>query len=87
MGLISGIFFIKGVSGSAGFKTETCLILMIFMLSGRSSLYMTGSRTLKILKSPNLAKSNLLLGCVIWINIIFVLGVYYRRYIYIYIFF
>ena len=77
---MSGIFSIKGASGSTGFKTETCLILIIFMLSERSSLYMTGSRTFKILKGPNLAKSNLLLGCVVWMNVIFMLGVYYRRY-------
>ena len=53
---------------------------MIFMLSGRFSLYITGFRTFKILKDPNLAKFNLLLGRVVWINIIFVLGVLYRRY-------
>ena len=35
------------------------------MLSKKSSLYITGPRTLKILKDPNLAKSNLLLSHVI----------------------
>ena len=45
------------------------------MLSGRSSLYVTGPRTFKILKGPNLAKSNLLLSYIVWINIIFILGV------------
>ena len=51
------------------------------MLSGRSSLYIINSRTLKILKDFNLAKSNLLLGYVVQINIIFILGVFYKRYI------
>ena len=62
---MSGISSIKGASGSAGSKTETCLIFVIFMLSRRFSLYVTGPRTFKILKGPNLAKSNLLLGCVV----------------------
>ena len=51
------------------------------MLSGRFSLYMTGPKTLKILKDFNLAKSNLLLSRVVWINIIFIFGVLYKRYI------
>ena len=80
LGLMSGISSIKDASGSAGFKTKTWRIFMIFMLSGRFSLYVTGSRTFKILKGPNLKKSNLLLGRVVWINIIFVLGILYRRY-------
>ena len=50
------------------------------MLLGRSSLYVTNSRTFKILKGSNLAKSNLLLSRVIQINIIFVLNIFYRRY-------
>ena len=50
------------------------------MPSERSSLYMTGSRTLKILKDPSLVKSDLLLGLVIRINIIFILGILCRRY-------
>ena len=50
------------------------------MLSGRFSLYVTGPKTFEILKNPSLAKSNLSLSRVIWINIIFVLGVLYRRY-------
>ena len=62
---MSDISFIKGASGSAGFKTETCLIFVIFILSGKSSLYVTGPRTLKILKGFNLAKSNLLLSYII----------------------
>ena len=53
---------------------------MILILSGKFSLYMTGPRTFKILKGPNLAKFSLLLGLVIWINIIFVFSVLYRRY-------
>ena len=77
---MSSIFSIKGASESANFKTETCLILMIFMLSGRSSLYVTGPKTFKILKGSNLAKFNLLLGYVVWINIIFILGILCRRY-------
>ena len=50
------------------------------MLSGRFSLYVTGPRTFKTLKDPNLVKSNLLLSLIIWINIIFMLGVFYRKY-------
>ena len=81
MRLISGISSIKGVSGSANFKTEICLIFVTFMLFGRFSLYITNSRTFKILKGSNLVKSNLLLDRVVWINIIFVLSILYRRYI------
>ena len=77
---MSGIFFIKGASGSADFKTKICLIFVIFMLFKKSSLYMTGSRTLKILKGSNLAKSNLLLDRVVQINIIFMLGICCRKY-------
>ena len=80
LGLISGIFFIKGASGSAGFKTDIYLIFVIFMLSGRSSLYIISSRTFIILKGFSLTKSNLLLGRVVWINIIFVLSILYKRY-------
>ena len=79
-GLMSDISFIKGASGSAGFKTKICLTFVIFMLSERSSLYVTSFRTFKILKDFNLAKSNLLLGRVVYINIIFVLGIFCRRY-------
>ena len=35
------------------------------MLSKRSSLYMTGPKTLTILKGPSLAKSNLLLNLIV----------------------
>ena len=80
LGLISGIFFIKGASGSANFKIKICLIFVIFMLSGRFSLYVTGSKTFIILNSFSLVKSNLLLGHVVLMNVIFVLGVLYRRY-------
>ena len=79
-GSMSGISSIKGTSKSADFKTEIYLILVIFMLSGRSSLYVTNPKTFKILKGSNLAKSNLLLGHVIEINIIFVFGVLCRIY-------
>ena len=71
---------IKGASGSINFKTEICLILVIFMLSKKSSLYITSFRTLKTLKSSNLAKFNLLLGRVVRINVVFVLGILCRRY-------
>ena len=81
MRLILGIFFIKDASGSTGFKTKTYLIFIIFMLSRKSSLYITSSRTLKIFKNFNLAKFNLLLSRVVQINIIFVLGILCRRYI------
>ena len=50
------------------------------MLSGRSSLYVTNPRTFIILKNFSLAKSSLLLGLVVWINIIFVFSVFCRRY-------
>ena len=50
------------------------------MLSGRSSLYVTNFRTFIILKDPNLAKFNLLLSLVIYINIIFILGILYKKY-------
>ena len=53
---------------------------MIFMLFGRSSLYVTEPKTFIILKDSSLAKSNLLLSRVVLINIIFILGVLYRRY-------
>ena len=79
-GSISGISFIRGISESTNSKTEICLILMIFMLSGKFSLYMTGPRTLKILKDFSLTKFNLLLSYMVWINVIFILGVLYRRY-------
>ena len=62
---MSGISFINGASGSAGFKTKTCLIFVIFMLSKRFSLYVTSPRTFETLNSLNLAKSNLLLGRVV----------------------
>ena len=51
-----------------------------FMPSGRFSLYVISSRTFKILKDPNLVKSNLLFGLVAQINIIFVLSILYKRY-------
>ena len=50
------------------------------MLSKRSNLYVTGSRNFKTLKNSNLAKSNLSLSLIIQINIIFVLGIFYKRY-------
>ena len=59
------ISFIKGASGSAGFKTKIYLILVIFILSGKSSLYIINPRTLKILKDSNLVKFNLLLSLII----------------------
>ena len=62
---MSGISFIKSASGSTNFKTKICLILMIFMLFERSSLYIISSRIVKILKGPSLAKSNLLLSFVV----------------------
>ena len=51
------------------------------MLSRRSSLYVTNPRTFIILNSSSLAKFNLLLGLVIWINIIFMFSILYRKYI------
>ena len=64
-GLISGISSIKGASGSANFKTKIYLILMILMLFERASLYVISSKTFKILKGFNLAKSNLLLNYIV----------------------
>ena len=78
--LISGISSINGVSESASFKTETCLILVIFMLSGKFSLYITDPRTFIILKGSNLAKFNLSLSYMVQINIVFILGILRRRY-------
>ena len=62
---MSGISFIRDTSGSTDFKTKTYLILIFFMLSGRSSLYIISPRTLITLKDPNLAKSNLSLSYII----------------------
>ena len=59
------IFFIRGASGSANYKTEIWRILIIYMLSGRSNLYTISFRTFTILKDPSLVKSNLLLGLVV----------------------
>ena len=59
------IFFIRGASGSTKFKTEICCILVIRILSGRFSLYITGSRIFTILKGPNFVKSSLSLSFVI----------------------
>ena len=78
--LMSDISSISGASGSTNSKIEICRILVILILSGRSSLYVTSSRTFKILKGFSLAKSNLLLNLIVWINIVFVLGILYRRY-------
>ena len=86
LGLMSGIFSIRGTSRSTGFKTKTCLILVIFILSKRSNLYVTSPRTFKILKGFNLVKSNLLLGLVVQINIIFVLGVFCKKIYFIFFF-
>ena len=58
------IFFIKGISGSANFKIKIYRILVILMLFERFSLYVTNPRTFKILKSPSLAKFNLLLNLI-----------------------
>ena len=50
------------------------------MLSGKFSLYVTGSRAFKTLKDFDLIKFDLSLGLVIQINIIFVLDIFCRRY-------
>ena len=50
------------------------------MLSRRSSLYIIRPRIFAILKGPSFAKSNLLLGFVVWINITFMFGILYRKY-------
>ena len=47
---------------------------------------MTGPRAFIILKDFSLVKSNLLLGLMIWINIIFVFSIFYRKYIFIFFF-
>ena len=77
---MSGISFINGNPGSTSFKTKIYLTLMIFILSGKFSLYITGPKTLKILKGSNLAKFNLLLSRVIQINIYFMFGILCRKY-------
>ena len=55
----------RDTSKSINFKTKICLILVIFMLSEKFSLYITDPRTFKILKNSNLVKSNLSLGLVV----------------------
>ena len=50
------------------------------MLSGKSSLYITGPKTLTILKDSSLVKFNLLLSLIIWINIIFIFSIFYKKY-------
>ena len=50
------------------------------MLSGRLSLYIINPKTLIILKDFSLVKFNLLLDLIVWINIIFIFSVFYRRY-------
>ena len=77
---MSNIFSIRGAPGSTNFKTKIYRVLIILVLSRRSSLYITNPRTFKILKDPSLVKSNLLLSRVIQINIIFILGIFYKRY-------
>ena len=77
---MSGKSFIRGASESAGFKTKIYLILIIFMLSGRFSLYIISPKTLKILKGPNLVKFNLLLSYIVWMNIILIFDIFCRRY-------
>ena len=62
---MSGIFFIRGTSGSINFKTKIWRILVIRILSGRFSLYITNPRTLIILKDLSLVKSNLLLSLIV----------------------
>ena len=62
---MSSMSFIRGASGFTNFKTKIYLILIIFMLSGRFSLYVTGFRTFIILKDLSLVKFNLLLNLVV----------------------
>ena len=62
---MSGIFFMRDASGSTNFKTIIYRILVILMLTEKSSLYVTGPKTFEILKGPSLVKSNLLLGLTI----------------------
>ena len=62
---MSGISFMSGASGSTNFKTKTCRILVILILSKRSSSYVTDSRIFETLKDPNLIKSNSSLGLVV----------------------
>ena len=80
LGLMSSISSIRGTSGFPNFKTKIWWILVILMLSERSSLYVTNPKTFIILKDPSLVKSNLLLNLVVRINVIFIFGVLYRRY-------
>ena len=78
---MSGIFFIRGASGSTNFRTKISWIYVILILSEKSSLYIISSKTFIILKGFSLAKSNLLLNLVIRINIIFVFSIFYKKYI------
>ena len=50
------------------------------MLSERFTLYVTSPGIFIILKNLNFIKSNLSLGLVVRINVIFVFSVLYRRY-------
>ena len=77
---MSGISSIKGASESTNIKTKIYRILVILILSGRSSLYVISPKTFKILKSFSLVKSNLLLSLVVLINIIFVFSIFYKKY-------
>ena len=53
---------------------------MILILSRKFSLYITSPRTLTILKDPSFAKFNLSLSLMVWINIILIFNILYRRY-------
>ena len=49
------------------------------MLSERFSLYIINPRNFTILKNSSLAKSNLSLNLIIWINIIFIFSVFFQK--------
>ena len=80
LGLMSGTSSIRGISGSTNSKTETWRIFIIYMLSGKSSSYITRPKIFIILKGSSLIKSNLLLGLMIWINVIFMFSIFFKRY-------
>ena len=79
-GSMSGISFITSKSGSTDSSTEIYYIYNILIYSESFNLYISGPNTFAIQNSSNFIKSNLSLGLVIWIKVILILDIYYKRY-------
>ena len=77
---MSSIFFIRNASKSANFKTKIWRIYITRILSEKSSLYVISPRTFTILKSFSFREFNLSLSLIIWINIIFIISILFKRY-------